>query len=385
MISAADTAALTADVARGELVAFRAREAKSRRWNDSSWIAIGIVIVIGVVVGGMPLVNAVIGLADGEFSLGSLLFPTAVFGAAAIVAVVIRAASWGTWERRFRLTRFAEANGLYYHEPADEAPYQGAAFGLGRSRSRDAVFTTTDGPAAEFGSYRWTTGSGKHSRTHRIGYVALQLERPLPHMVLDARGNNRFFASGVIPFSFDRDQVLSLEGDFDDYFTLYCPSDYERDALYVFTPDVMALLIDESSHLDVEIVDDWVFFYSTTPFDFAAPATWQRFERIGGTVVAKLRRVAGRYRDDRADSAEGSAPAGASASSASPAGTWAPSASAHPLSGAAAAAPRGGRAPLRIAAGGRRLRSGTPWLAIGVVVAVVVVWNVAAFLFSIGG
>ena len=39
-----------------------------------------------------------------------------------------------------------------------------------------------------------------------------------------------------------RTQVLSLEGDFDRYFTLYCPKEYERDALYVFTPDLMALL-----------------------------------------------------------------------------------------------------------------------------------------------
>lgn len=42
--------------------------------------------------------------------------------------------------------------------------------------------------------------------------------------------------------------MLSLEGDFDRYFTLYCPGDYERDALYVFTPDLLALLIDESRH-----------------------------------------------------------------------------------------------------------------------------------------
>lgn len=52
---------------------------------------------------------------------------------------------------------------------------------------------------------------------------------------------------------FARDQVLSLEGDFDRYFTPYCPKQYERDALSVFTPDLMALCIDEAAPFDIEI------------------------------------------------------------------------------------------------------------------------------------
>ena len=57
------------------------------------------------------------------------------------------------------------------------------------------------------------------------------------------------------------DQALSLEGDFDKYFTLYCPEGFERDALYVFAPDLMALLIDEAGGKHVEVIDDWMFVY----------------------------------------------------------------------------------------------------------------------------
>ena len=78
-------------------------------------------------------------------------------------------------------------------------------------------------------------------------------------MVLDARSNNGLFGGTNLPSQFSKDQILSLEGDFSEYFTLYCPREYERDALYVFTPDLMALLIDQTSTFDVEIVDDWMF------------------------------------------------------------------------------------------------------------------------------
>src|SRR5690606_19662771 len=103
-----------------------------------------------------------------------------------------------------------------------------------------------------------------------------------------------------LPVTFDRTQVLSLEGDFDRYFRLYCPREYERDALYVFTPDLMALLIDNAAPFDVEIVDDWMFVYSSKPFPAAQPAVYQRLLNIVETVGSKTLSQTDRYRDERA-------------------------------------------------------------------------------------
>src|SRR5690606_23471582 len=113
----------------------------------------------------------------------------------------------------------------------------------------------------EFGNHSYTVKQGKSSVTHTWGYVAVKLDVPLPNIVLDAVGNNTLFGSNL-PARFDRDQRLSLEGDFDQYFQLYCPEGYERDALYLFTPDIMARFIDNAAQLDAEIVDDWLFLYS---------------------------------------------------------------------------------------------------------------------------
>ena len=84
-------------------------------------------------------------------------------------------------------------------------------------------------------------------------------------MLLDAKANNtNLFGKSLasnLPVSLRKDQVLSLEGDFDKYFTLYAPKDYERDALYIFTPDLMTLLIDNAHSFDAEVVDNRLYIY----------------------------------------------------------------------------------------------------------------------------
>jgi hypothetical protein len=117
-------------------------------------------------------------------------------------------------------------------------------------------------------------------------------------MVVDSRENNSLFGSDL-PISFNRNQVLSLEGDFDKHFTLYCPKEYEQDALYVFTPDLMALLIDDAGSFDVEIVDDWMFVYSPHRFEPLSVPTYERLFRIISTVGAKTVSQTERYHDDR--------------------------------------------------------------------------------------
>jgi hypothetical protein len=129
--------------------------------------------------------------------------------------------------------------------------------------------------------------------------MALKLDRQLPNMVLDARSNNTLFGTTDLPVSFSADQRLSLEGDFDKYFTLYCPKEYETDALYVFTPDLMALLVDQSQQFDVEIVDDWMFVYSTKKLNLTDIPTLNHLFRIVDTVGAKAVTQTDRYADER--------------------------------------------------------------------------------------
>jgi hypothetical protein len=267
-----------------------------------TWIFGGVIAFTMVITVIVPMLVSLGTLASGSADVldVALLLPgLAIVVVAAVLGVRALKLSRSVWEQRLRMTRFAEANGLVY-EPRSPGPsYPGAIFGLGSSRTVTDHFRTAEGRFIDFGTYTYVTGSGKNRTTHRWGFLAMQLDRALPHMVLDSRANNGLFGSTTLPTTFRRDQVLSLEGDFDRYFTLYCPREYERDALYVFTPDLMALAIDEAAPFDLEIVDQWLFAYSTTPFPLADAASYQRLLRIVSTVGAKALSQTDRYVDER--------------------------------------------------------------------------------------
>ncbi len=311
--------------------------------------------------------------------------------------------------RESRLVRASQANAFEYHRAnrlrpaglaADPRPGHhdlvlppGAVFRHGGGRDEDEHFVSISGRETRFGNYSYRLGtSGDTQTTISWGYVAVRLDAPLPHLVLDAKRNNGLLATRL-PELFARDQVLSLEGDFDHYFTLYAPLRYERDALYIFTPDLMAALIDEGSDYGVEIIDDWVIFATEGPIDFTRPENWNAVFRLVDVAAAKLVRRSERYRDERAGhTPEDPPPAAAPAPGADPAAAAARAKAAGLAARVASLArtdggPDTSRAALpgeRIGSSGRRLRrSRAPWIVGGVIVAGLAVW--AAVSDGLGG
>jgi hypothetical protein len=203
---------------------------------------------------------------------------------------------------------FAAANGLGYAPVGTASHFGGAVFEYLQGSSTYEVYRSTSGRLFEVGTISGRVGGGQTreeggwtvrisydtSARRTYGYIAIQLERAVPQLVLDAKRNG-----DSIPMAIGGGQTLSLEGDFDQHFTLYAPQGYERDALYIMTPDLMALLIDETGDLDVEVVDDMLFVYATAPFDTRSAAVWERIGRIRDVVGAKAIRQTDYYRDDR--------------------------------------------------------------------------------------
>ncbi len=296
-------------VTRDEVAQFRADTTRVAAVGSAEQVKTIITWVLGLMIAFTMVITVLVPLL---VTLGTLATGTgdlvdvvvlvpgiAILAVGAVLGVRALGRSRSVWEQRLRMSRFALANGLVY-EPRSPGPsYPGAIFGLGSSRAVTDHFRTAEGRFIDFGTYSYVTGSGKNRTTHRWGFLAMQLDRALPHMVLDSRANNGLFGTTTLPTTFRRDQVLSLEGDFDRFFTLYCPREYERDALYVFTPDLMALAIDEAAPFDLEIVDEWLFVYSTAPFPLADAATYQRLLRIVSTVGAKALSQTDRYVDER--------------------------------------------------------------------------------------
>lgn len=194
----------------------------------------------------------------------------------------------------YRLVHFAAANGLTYVPGVQDGRYLRPWAERGTLRVVEAL-GTRQGRAVEFGNYELTAIAGLGGRSTTFGgYAVTRVQTPLPHIRLESRRVKRLSVSG----SATRDQHLSLEGDFERTFTLLCPAGYERDALYLFTPDVMARLMDAAGDFDVELIDDWVFLSSPRDVVTLDPARWDTVVGAVDAVVSKIRQWE-QWRDDR--------------------------------------------------------------------------------------
>lgn len=198
------------------------------------------------------------------------------------------------WRRWLRLSRFAVDNGLQYlpESPAPSLP--GVIFAGSPNRVATDRLMADQESRFEIGNFETARGEITF-RTARWGYMALRLDRTLPHMVLHAVANRR--RKRTLPGAILSFQALSLEGDFDQHFTLHAPRRYERDALYVFSPDLMALMVDEARTFEIEIVDNWIIFYKPNGFDLSSEQTARTLFRIASIVGAKTSRQTRRYWD----------------------------------------------------------------------------------------
>lgn len=325
---------------------------------------IGIVVLVFVGVIGLGVVGATLSRAalSGN-SAGLSFFIVLLLVAAGATVAIVWAVSRANRIRRYRIGTFAHANGMSYTERIANPPLPGMIFGLGSGRVATDLVRGTQPRFVEFGNHQYTIKHGKSSTTYRWGYVAVKLDVPLPNIVLDALGNNGFGSN--LPASFQRAQRLSLEGDFDQHFTLYCPEGYEQDALYLFTPDIMARFIDHAAELDVEIVDDWMFLYTKRGASTLDPATWAWLFGVVGALITKFDQWA-RWRDDRLRLAP--RPTGEASVPGAPAPGTAESAALPFAPPAGLLTPPPGVAPQ-----GRRLKRRTAWIPLVIVFAIMTV------------
>lgn len=287
---------LTSPVDRRAVRAF-ADGLRRSGFSSSSTTGTVIATVLVCIVAAAVLTPLLVSVLDAEGS-GAFAATVALVAVIAVSGTLIaRASIRRETTAHYRLHGFAEANAMDYVPEIVDPALPGLIFNQGRSRRAVRRVRGAQPRFVEFANYRYTTGSGKNSTTHTWGYVAIHLDTPLPHIVLDAKGNNALFGSNL-PASFDKDQRLGLEGNFDEFFTLYCPQGYEPDALYLFTPDIMARLMDRAAELDVEIVDDWLFLYARRDFVTLDPQTWGWLFSVVSALMDKLQRWE-RWRDER--------------------------------------------------------------------------------------
>lgn len=199
-------------------------------------------------------------------------------------------------QQAMRLRDFAPANGFVYQPAYNTRTLPGLLFTDSNSDSsfETVVSGTYHNMPFLFGNACFVTGSGKSRTETWYGIVQVGLTRRVPHVLLDSKHNNSWFMSNFP--NVQRSQRLRLEGDFNDYFDLYVPKGYERDALYFITPELMALLIDHGAKFDVELVDDNLIIYSSRVFALekaeGVSGVFQMIDRIGAEFQENTQRYA---------------------------------------------------------------------------------------------
>lgn len=271
-----------------------------------------------------------------------------VWGAIELTLGILRLTS--VVPRAYRLSRFAAANGAEY-VPLEKAPRKpGILLRLGGGDRRATDIVRFPGaPMIEVGNFQFAISSGRAATNRTWGYVAIRLPIRLPNILLIAK-KSKVLRPDIIPAGIRRGQRLSLEGDFDKHFTLHCPTGYERDALYFFTPDIMGRLVDRAATFEIEIVDSWMLLYARDATSTTEPARWEWVTSVASSLADKVANWEA-WRDDRLVMDR------------------------TPAAAVAAYSPG-------VASAGRRLQKASPWIAIGFSVAVFIGILAAQSLFS---
>jgi hypothetical protein len=204
----------------------------------------------------------------------------------------------GTWIHRWRMRELAFENRLNYTPTSGNIPFLGAVIAMAGREHWD-TFSILSERLVMFGNVLPSGNGGEAHAPYGWGFLAVHLDAHLPRMTLVPRGRRASLRAPLL--NYVGGQMMSLEGDFDKHFQLYVPADYARDALYVITPDLMALLIDHLPGSYVETFDDTLVVITPEPYDFSKPAAWNQLNLLLGTVIPKAVRQTRNYRDARSD------------------------------------------------------------------------------------
>ena len=289
-----DYSALGKEVNDVEIQAFRReyphvpRVVLSKTATSIQFALIGVIVVVMLIlIGGGNVVGFCIGLIV-------LLALIAAMRIGAYRRTVYQA------ELGVRLSRFAADNALSYNPLIENPGYTGMYFLHGKEHKVRHSLTgvLSGGGTYEIANHEMITPNNSVGE-QAVGFVRIQLERQMPHILLDALRNNMRSGETSLPVEIRSSQKMRLEGNFNDFFTLYVPQGYERDALHVFTPDLMAVFIEILALNDAEIVDDQLFIYFSQPFNFETSDDLSEVLKVLDAIGDRAVRGTQRYVDTR--------------------------------------------------------------------------------------
>jgi hypothetical protein len=181
-----------------------------------------------------------------------------------LIAPILLLSSWvyklkKQFEAAF-LEEFASANNYSFDKNGGVDETYGSIFRLSGQQSVSDVITGAYGNnSLRLFLYELVVGSGRYQQRYHDTVIEIDMHGQLPNLLM--MNNQSKMGRINLSGAFGIKNTLQLEGDFNQYFTLFAPQGNEVEALEVFTPDTMALMEDESAHYTVEFAGNRVYIY----------------------------------------------------------------------------------------------------------------------------
>ena len=201
------------------------------------------------------------------------------------------------WDRKpnefgYRASKFAQENNLIII-PQRTVVAENSFFDQNTNANytnfyREYAFA---GQGFEFGLMHYETG-GKHSTHYRTFYFEKTLPFEVQNLVIDSKMVPRVNISRVF-----NKNLVSLEGDFRDYFDIQTDEDRKMEVTAFLAPDLMNALITDFSTCDIELFDNKIRFYFIADRDeLGVPANiFAMFERNMNVVKNFLERFESKF------------------------------------------------------------------------------------------
>ncbi len=163
-------------------------------------------------------------------------------------------------KRRKMLIAFATEHNYLFTKYGDINLLNSIYLAIGHSRRMVNVITGSylEHPI-QFFDFRSVIGYGKHRRYVNFSVFEVEYKSSLRSFLLLSRKMR--YSSGNLYDGFQNafGRKIKLEGDFNKYFNLYVPEDYEIEVLQIFTPEIMAKFIDLAPDLTFEFTQNKLF------------------------------------------------------------------------------------------------------------------------------
>lgn len=211
------------------------------------------------------------GVTEPRAYLGTLLLPWVILaGWRRRLAEKIRGRFW---------RQFALHHGWTYQPRGDLRGERAVMFHEGHSRSMRHVVSgalDSERPFRIF-EYKFSAGHGRRRHDYFFTTFAVRFSGAFPHLYLDRLKNGYGTKAGV---------SLPLPGEFTASFRLFCPAEYEIEALQVFSPEILAYLLDANFPHDIELLDQELHVF-TRGYINTLQDLEERFQ-MGRAIVERL-------------------------------------------------------------------------------------------------